>query len=70
MKRVLAKVLWPFFGAEYAPLVWAGVVLLGAFGFLIVCFHMESKTYNKLTGAHTTWWDAAWVELRVQGDTK
>lgn len=28
---------------------------------------MESRTYNKLTGAHTTWWDAVWVELRVQG---
>lgn len=26
----------------------------------------ESRTYNKLTGAHTTWWDAMWVELRVQ----
>jgi len=27
---------------------------------------MESDTYNRLTGAHTTWWDALWVELRVQ----
>lgn len=26
---------------------------------------MESDTYNRLTGAHTTWWDACWVELRV-----
>lgn len=26
---------------------------------------MESNTYNRLTGAHTTWWDACWVELRV-----
>lgn len=32
----------------------------------IISAHMESKTYNKLTGAHTTWWDAMWVELRVQ----
>lgn len=29
--------------------------------------HMESKTYNKLTGAKTTTWDALWVELRVTG---
>ncbi len=28
----------------------------------------ESATYNKLTGAKTTWWDALWVELRVQGE--
>jgi hypothetical protein len=27
---------------------------------------MESRTYNKLTGANTTAWDALWVELRVQ----
>ena len=29
--------------------------------------HQESATYNRLTGAHTTAWDALWVELRVQG---
>lgn len=40
--------------------------------FLVLVFfatiqpRMESKTYNKLTGADTTWWDALWVELRVQ----
>jgi ABC-type spermidine/putrescine transport system permease subunit II len=27
---------------------------------------MESSAYNRLTGAHTTWFDALWVELRVQ----
>ena len=31
---------------------------------------MESATYNKLTGAQTTWWDALWVELRVQDTPK
>jgi len=30
----------------------------------------ESSTYNRLTGAHTTTWDALWVELRVQEGTK
>jgi len=30
----------------------------------------ESRTYNRLTGAHTTAWDALWVELRVQDSTK
>jgi hypothetical protein len=28
--------------------------------------HMESRTFNRLTGSHTTWFDALWVELRVQ----
>lgn len=32
--------------------------------------YMESTTYNKLTGAKTTWWDALWVELRVQDNPK
>jgi len=36
----------------------------------IVSFHMESATFNRLTGAHTTWWDAVWVELRVQEEPK
>ena len=31
---------------------------------------MESDTYNKLTGASTTWKDALWVELRVQDSSK
>lgn len=26
----------------------------------------ESRTFNKLTGAQTTTWDALWTELRVQ----
>ena len=42
------------------------VALIGTAVFAIMQPVMESKTYNKLTGAHTTWWDALWVELRVQ----
>ena len=40
--------------------------LIGTGVFAIMQPVMESKTYNKLTGARTTWWDALWVELRVQ----
>lgn len=32
--------------------------------------HQESKRYNKLTGANTTWKDAFFLELRVQHDPK
>jgi hypothetical protein len=28
--------------------------------------NMESAAYNRLTGAHTTAWDAMFLELRVQ----
>ncbi len=43
-----------------------GLALIAA-GFAWLLFQplMESRTYNKLTGANTTWWDAFWVELRV-----
>lgn len=50
-------------------LIFAVIIAAG----LLVTFvqaSMESKTYNKLTGAHTTWWDAMWVELRVQDSPK
>jgi hypothetical protein len=42
-------------------LILFGSILLGIFS-----ASMESKTYNKLTGANTTWFDALWVELRVE----
>jgi hypothetical protein len=49
------------------------VHILLPLGFLIVVlmaapvgWYMESAAFNRITGAHTTWWDAVWVELRVQ----
>lgn len=32
------------------------------------CF--EANAYNRVTGAKVTTWDAMWIELRVQGETK
>lgn len=40
------------------------------FGAVAIAAKMESATYNKLTGAQTTWWDAMWVELRVEAAVK
>ena len=31
---------------------------------------IESDTYNRITGAHTTWWDAYGVKLLVVGVPK
>ena len=42
------------------------VLLFGATVMPFIHAKMESETYNRLTGAHTIWWDALWVELRVQ----
>lgn len=50
---------------KLALLVLAGLVLLlVSVGWF--CSYMEARTYNKLTGAHVTTWDAMWVDLRVQ----
>lgn len=42
------------------------LIILGLLAAAFIQPVMESRTYNKLTGANTTWWDAVWVELRVQ----
>ena len=46
------------------------LVVIAAGIFRWVSATMESRTYNRLTGAHTTTWDAIWVELRVQDEPK
>jgi hypothetical protein len=51
---------------EWLPIALAVVVLTSIPVFVIVSAHMESRTFNRLTGAHTTWADALFVELRVQ----
>ena len=44
----------------------ASLVLAGFLGVLIVSAHMEARSFRKLTGrADVTWFDALWVELRV-----
>lgn len=45
------------------------IVIVVCIALMVVSSHFESKTYNKLTGANTTTWDAIWVELRVQDGT-
>lgn len=41
------------------------ILFLIMIGFVLIQPFMESQTFNKLTGADTTVWDAIWVELRV-----
>ena len=43
------------------------VILFIAVAALIVVVpaYMEARTYNKLTGANVTTWDAIWIDLRV-----
>jgi hypothetical protein len=51
-----------------------GFLLLAGFGLaLLLVFvggsYLEAKTYNRLTGAKVSTWDAIWVDLRVQEQT-
>jgi hypothetical protein len=59
----MKRLNWTIFGVIIA-------VILVISATLFIQPYMESKTYNKLTGAKTTWWDALWVELRVQDSPK
>lgn len=49
------------------------ILIFAAFLVVLVCIKLiasynEATTYNRLTGAHATTWDALWVELRVQAE--
>ena len=50
------------------------VIMIAIIGLTLVGLALqpvnESRVYNKLTGAETTWWDAIWVELRVENPTR
>jgi len=47
-------------------LILMGLAFLAIIGALILPPYFESDAYNRLTGAKTTYWDAVWLELRVQ----
>jgi hypothetical protein len=32
--------------------------------------YFESRTYERLTGKHVTYWDAVWCDLRIQEQVK
>lgn len=41
------------------------IVVLGALALPVFSARMEANTYNRITGADVTWWEALWVELRL-----
>ena len=45
-------------------LIIAGLVIL----FLLFGAYMEAKTYNRITGANVTAWEALWVEVEWRID--
>lgn len=54
-------------------MVRAWLALLVILGFILMAIAqpaLESQAYNRLTGAHTTYWDALFLELRVQDQPK
>jgi hypothetical protein len=52
------------FDLMFGAAVVAVVLGVTAGGYLFCCA-MEANTFNRLTGASVTTWDAMWVELRV-----
>lgn len=54
-------------------IVGAWLALLVILGFILMAIAqpaLESQAYNRLTGSHTTYWDALFLELRVQNQPK
>lgn len=54
-------------------LIVAGLLLFFFFvipSFLLVPPYFEAQSYNRITGENVSYWDALWVELRVQSCDK
>jgi hypothetical protein len=53
---------------------WCVVAAIGMLAILaaldVIGAYFESRAYNRLTGAHTTTWDAFWLDLRVMDSPK
>ena len=45
------------------------MVLLGFIAF-VVQPKFEADAYSRLTGKHVTYWDAVWLDLRIQEHVK
>lgn len=58
-----------WFGIRLAIAAIAAVLLAVPVSWVVKSY-FEAKSYNRLTGAHATTWDAMWVELRVQDSPK
>lgn len=47
------------------------VLILSVAGIIIVLEpKFEAEAYTRLTGKHVTYWDAVWLDLRVQEQVK
>jgi hypothetical protein len=61
-------------GTDHTSAAWATALLVViCAGFCAVAYvqaMQEAATYNRLTGADVTAWDALFVELRVEGSIK
>ena len=46
------------------------VFILGAIGMWVFQSKMEASAFNSVTGKSVTTWQAMWIELRVQEQSK
>jgi len=47
-----------------------GILIAMTLGVWVFKSHMESKIYNRMTGAHTTTWEALWIEFRINSSPR
>ena len=58
---------------RYWVAIYTAIVIAFFAGIFSICYvqaMQEAATYNRLTGADVTAWDALFVELRVEGSIK
>lgn len=54
-------------GENWSVLIAVLLTFAAIFAFVGAQPYFEMQSYNRLTGSHATYWDAVWIELRVQG---
>lgn len=64
------KVFEHFTPAEKLVLGFVLLIILMIPSSLLVPPYFETQSYNRITGENVSYWDALWVELRVQSCDK
>ena len=55
---------------ENWPIVAFVVILAGLLILAVISPKMEAESYTRLTGKQVSYWDAVWLDLRIQEQVK
>lgn len=52
--------------SEWLCVVGVALIVVGVVSIAVLQPHFEAKAYTNLTGKNVSYWDAVWLDLRVQ----